>query len=278
MRSENLHTEFKEIWKDEYLKVVAAFANAGGGSLFIGIGDEGQAVGIDNYKKLLEDIPNKVVQLLGITIDVEQIKQNEKNILKLAVMPSSVPISFHGKYFMRSGSTVQELHGHKLREFILKKDNITWDEIIIPQAKMEDINEKLILRFVSKAINENRLHVEALNDDILLTLGNLDLIKENGEITRAAVLLFGKRPNKYLRTATVKIGRFGKSDTDLISQDVIEGSVLEMPDKIMNILRTKYLRSPITYEGIERKERLEYPEKALREAVLNAIHPIRYYT
>jgi len=44
-----------------------------------------------------------------------------------------------------------------------------------------------------------------------------------------------------------------------------------MPDAIVEILRTKYLHSPISYEGLERKERLEYPEPALREASLNAI-------
>lgn len=109
------------------------------------------------------------------------------------------------------------------------------------------------------------------NNDLKDALENLDLIQNNGQLTRAAVLLFGKRPHKYIRTATVKIGRFGKSDADLISQDVIDGNILEMPDKIIDILRTKYLHSPITYEGIERWERLEYPEKALREAILNAI-------
>ena len=271
MKTENAHTEFKEIWKDDYLKVLAAFANTSGGSLFIGIRDDGQAGGIHNYKKLLENIPNKVVQLLGITVDFEHFIQDGKDILELIVAPSSVPISFHGKYFIRSGSTVQELHGHELRDFILKKDNITWDEITIPTAQIEELNEELIRRFISKAVNEKRLYLEALVDDIRLALGNLDLIKDNGQLTRAAVLLFGKRPKKFIRSACVKIGRFGNSDTDLISQDIIEGSILEMPDKIIDILRTKYLHSPIFYEGIERKERLEYPEKALREAILNAV-------
>jgi len=44
-----------------------------------------------------------------------------------------------------------------------------------------------------------------------------------------------------------------------------------MPDRILDLLRTKYLSSPVYFEGLERKEKLEYPEKALREALLNAI-------
>ena len=166
---------------------------------------------------------------------------------------------------------MQELSGHELRRFILQKDNISWDEITVPDAQINDLDEPLVMRFLSKAIDARRLSAAANKEDISLLLNKLDLLSDKGELTRAAILLFGKRPHKYIRTATVKLGRFGASDTDLISHDIIEGNILEMPDRILELLRTKYLSSPIYYEGIERKERLEYPEKALREALLNAI-------
>jgi ATP-dependent DNA helicase RecG len=44
----------------------------------------------------------------------------------------------------------------------------------------------------------------------------------------------------------------------------------------MDILKSKYLISPIHYEGLQRIEQLEVPEEALREAIFNAIHPVRY--
>ncbi len=269
--NENQQTEFKELWKDEFLKHICAFANTLGGRLYIGIKFNGTIVGVKDSKKLMEDIPNKIIQMLGITVNIDSKIIEGKEIIEIHVLPVSVPISYHSRYYIRSGSTVQELHGQKLREFILKKDNITWDEIIIPTAQIGDLDINLIRRFVSKAVNANRLSVEALNEDITLSLKKLDLIKENGELTRAAILLFSNNPHKYIRTATVKIGRFGLNDADLISHDIIEGNLIDMPDKILDILRIKYLHSPISYEGIERKERLEYPEKALREAILNAI-------
>jgi ATP-dependent DNA helicase RecG len=148
---ENANIEFKEIWNDDYLKVIAAFANAGGGKLYIGIRDDGHIVGVDNFKKLLENIPNKVVQFLGVTVELDLIEKEGKHVLRFRVEPSSVPISFRGKYYIRSGSTVQELHGHELRNFILKKDNITWDEITVPQAHIADLDENLIQRFVTIA-------------------------------------------------------------------------------------------------------------------------------
>jgi len=68
---ESQNVEFKQGWHDDYLKHLCAFANGQGGSLSLGISDEGAVVGVNNAKKLLEDIPNKVIQRLGITVDVE---------------------------------------------------------------------------------------------------------------------------------------------------------------------------------------------------------------
>ncbi len=68
---ENQNIEFKEVWKDEYLKWICGFANAEGGKILIGANDNGEITGIDNYKKLLEDIPNKVRDVLGIVVDVD---------------------------------------------------------------------------------------------------------------------------------------------------------------------------------------------------------------
>lgn len=179
--------------------------------------------------------------------------------MELKVSQSQVPVSYKGKYYMRSGTTTQELTGSELRAFILQKENITWDEIIIPNADIDEIDPKLVNRFTSEAIGQNRLYENVSKNNSLVTLKNLNLVNDNNQITRAAILLFGIHPKKFINTAVVKIGRFGDSDSDLISQDILEGNILEMPTKIMEILRSKYLNAPITYNGIKRLEKLEYP-------------------
>jgi ATP-dependent DNA helicase RecG len=80
-----------------------------------------------------------------------------------------------------------------------------------------------------------------------------------------------KRSSEIFSHAYFKIGRFGVADHDLKFQDVIEGNIFEMPDKVIDVLRSKYLVSPIRFEGMIRKEELEYPEAALKEGILNAI-------
>lgn len=103
------------------------------------------------------------------------------------------------------------------------------------------------------------------------SISKLKLITESGKLKNAAILLFGKDPLRFFSSVTFKIGRFGDSDHVLRFQDVIEGNIFEMPDKVIETLRAKYLISPIRYEGLQRIEELEYPEEALREAILNAI-------
>ncbi len=65
-KGESEKVEFKEFWRDEFLKVVSAFANTNGGSLFIGIRDDGKVTGVRNKTKLLNDLPNKMNNLMGI--------------------------------------------------------------------------------------------------------------------------------------------------------------------------------------------------------------------
>ena len=64
--AENQIVEYKESWRDEYLKWICGFANAQGGTIYIGKDDSGRTVGVSDPKKLLEDIPNKLQNAMGI--------------------------------------------------------------------------------------------------------------------------------------------------------------------------------------------------------------------
>jgi len=146
-KAETENLEFKPDWRDEHFKVICAFANADGGNLIIGTDDNGNPIGIKNSKKLLEDIPNKVRNKLGIIPSVNIEKRKNKEVIKVVIKPSSVPISYDGKYYIRSGSTTQELKGKELADFLLKKFGKTWDEIVEEKAKFDDLNRETIVKF-----------------------------------------------------------------------------------------------------------------------------------
>jgi ATP-dependent DNA helicase RecG len=269
--TENQNVEYKQSWRDEYLKWLCGFANAQGGKIFIGIDDKGEVIGVDDYKKLMDDIPNKAVNHLGLVVDVNLLKKDNMHYIEINVPVSTVPVSYHGAFHYRSGSTKQELKGAALHKFLLQKIGVSWEQQIVPNATLDDIDEDVVKRFLQKAIGNKRISEHAASSDTLTLFKNLDLVNDKGELLLAALLLFGKRPKKHAPAASFKIGRFGRSHSDLLFQDIVEGNILDMADTIMEILNRKYLVRPISYEGLLRKEPLEYPEQALREAILNAI-------
>jgi ATP-dependent DNA helicase RecG len=75
--------EFKQIWKDEYLKTICAFANSDGGSLYIGITDDGRVVDLDNLKSLIEILPNKINNRLGLLVDILSEVIESKEVIKI---------------------------------------------------------------------------------------------------------------------------------------------------------------------------------------------------
>lgn len=241
MDTESQNIEFKQLWRDEYLKWICGFANAQGGTIYIGVDDSGNVKGLENIHRLSEDIPNKIATHLGIVADVNILIKDKKHYLEINVQPSNIPISLNGIYHYRSGSTKQELKGIALQQFLLKKLGMSWDDMPHETDSTETVLE------------------------------NLNLITDDGKIRNAAILLFADNPQRYFPGSEFKIGRFGVSESDLMFQDIVEGNIIQMTERVIEFLRSKYLISNIHYEGLQRVERLEIPEDALRELINNAI-------
>ena len=94
MNAEHQQLEWKESWRDEHLKWVCAFANSEGGTLVIGRNDEGHAVGLPQARKLLEDLPNKVRDLLGVVVQVNLRTEGGHAVLELVTPAYPTPISY----------------------------------------------------------------------------------------------------------------------------------------------------------------------------------------
>jgi len=270
---ESQELELKSLWKDEYLKTICAFANGTGGSLIIGVNDNGAICGVENTKKLLELLPNKIHNRLGILPNITISKQDSKEIITINVEPMFAPISFNGKFYKRSGSITVELNGSELSRFLLNKYGKTWDDVVVENFSLKDINLETIERF--KNLAEERIPSIKDEKDLRSLLEKLNLY-DGKYLKRAAILLFAINPQKYFIQSHSKIGRF-LTEANIQTSDIIEGNLFEQVDRILDILRVKYLKANIHFEGIHRREILEYPYLALREAVINAlIYPVRY--
>lgn len=267
--AEKHSVEWKSRWKDEYLAWICGFANAQGGSLYIGLDDEGRPVGLSDSGKLLEDLPNKIRDAMGIIVNVNLHKEGNLEYIEIEVPPYPIAISCKGSYYYRSGSTNQKLIGPELESFILRRRGITWDHASLPYFTMDDVDDDVIKRFKARAAKKGRIDESVLDESKENLMEKLHL-KNAGFLTNAAMLLFSSDPEKWLLGAFTKIGYF-ESDADLLYQDEIHGSILDQVDKIVELVYLKYMKAKISYEGIQRIERYFVPEEALREALLNAI-------
>jgi len=265
--SESQTLEFKSTWNDECLRVISAFANSKGGRLIVGLNDHGQPVVLKNTNQLLEDIPNKIRNKLGIIPSVELEKTGDHELINITINPSSVPISYNGRFYLRSGSTVQNLHGKDLVDFLIRKTGMTWDDVVEDRGDFDSMDTDAIEDFKRYAVD--RIPSIAKERDPVILLQKLNLIEKN-KLKRAAILLFGKDPQRFYGQSVVKIGKF-LSDTEIHSTDIVKGNLFRQLENTLEILRIKYLRSNIEFEGIHRRDILEYPYEALREAVINSL-------
>ena len=266
---ESQNVEYKSTWRDEYLKWVCGFANTSGGTLYVGVHDDGTVAGIENYNELLVQLPNKLRDILGVFAEVNLQSKRSKYFIEIIVPRYDVPISLRGKYYIRTGSTLQELKGLALNEFILRRTGKTWDDIPEQRASLKDIDSTSVEQFLKDARIAKRINVE---DDISAPdlLEKLRLF-EDGHLKRAAIVLFGKDPGRFYPNMAVKIGKFGESDADLKFHEVIESNLIQLKEKIGEILNAKFFIYPIDFAGMQRIEKDEYPVAAVREMILNAL-------
>jgi len=137
---EQQNIEWKESWREEYFKWICGFANAQGGRIYLGKNDDGHVVGLTNIRKLLEDLPNQVRDLMGILVEVNRQEDSGLEYWEIVVEPYPYPISYRGQYHYRSGSTKQELKSPALSAFLLQKQGKRWDEVPVPGVTTTDLS------------------------------------------------------------------------------------------------------------------------------------------
>ena len=266
---EKQNIEYKSSWHDDYLKWVCGFANAQGGKIFIGIDDKGNISGVKKSYKLMEDIPNKIRNSMGIIADVSLHGKIGEEYIEVDVQPYPVAISYKGAFYRRSGSTNQRLAGAELESFLLRRRGANWESSPLPGLSLGDMDDKEISYFLQKALGKERIHEGASEESKEILLDKLHMIK-SGYLTNAAALLFTKDPERWFTGAFIKVGYF-ESNAEIVYHDEVRGPLLRQIDAAMELIYFKYLKAKISYNGVQRVEQYPFPSAAIREALLNAI-------
>lgn len=351
--SENQNTEWKWSWEDEYLKWLCGYANVSGGTIYIGVNDDGYVVGLEDSKYLLEVLPNKILQKLGIVASVKKetvlgfgnniryrgnipeavskklinqyscgivnshnvaeiyVKnnafENEKLVkalekiesetilhenedgsfeyISITVDKSPFAVSYDGKFYKRSGSTLQLLDGLALQSFLLEKAGKSWDSIPVKGVKVSDLDRYALNAFREKAVINKRMSRSDVDVSDELLIKNLHLIDDEGQLNHAAILLFHPNPEAYVTGAYIKIayfapeGMYGENKyADIIYHDDIHGPLITQIDKTEDLVFQKYLKAMISYDRLQRIETYMFTRIMFREMILNTVNHKDYMT
>ena len=114
-------------------------------------------------------------------------------------------------------------------KFLLQKQGKRWDSVTIPKVAIADLKQETLAFFRERGIKSKRLPDSIPQDDAAQLLENLNLIEE-GNLKRAALLLFHPNPEKFITGAYVKIGYFQR-EADLVFQDEVHGNLIEQVEK-----------------------------------------------
>ena len=123
---ENDRFEWKEVWKIEYLRPIAAFHNTGGGRLLVGRTDDGEYVGVKDPKGIAKSISDTVMNKMHFQVFVNIDNIEGKDCIIVDVPPGNRMVDLDGKFYVRVGNTVQALEGEDLREVLLNEKGLQW--------------------------------------------------------------------------------------------------------------------------------------------------------
>lgn len=143
------------------------------------------------------------------------------------------------------------------------------DAIIEVGKNREDLDLEAVRRYMRKANNAGRRAFQT-HDDPWQVLKKLELVRSEEQITRAAILLFGKNPQSPLSQAVIQAGRV-RQKTYIMDSRVMEGSICDQIDETMEFIKKNiHVRFEIT-GAPQRTDVWDYPLIAVREAVTNAV-------
>ncbi|KAB2832618.1 MAG: hypothetical protein F9K49_07850, partial [Caedimonadaceae bacterium] len=181
---------------------------------------------------------------------------------------TGAPISVRGRYFRRSGRTNQRMSHEEIMQRMVASAGLSWDAFIEPAATLDDLDSKLITRFMKAVKKLGRRPIPEVSSDYEF-LRKIELIKD-GTPTRAALLLFGKNPEAYFPSAFVKMGRF-RSPTLIVDDREVHGPLLDQLDEAISWFRERLETTFVISGKPERDVLWEYPLSAIREAVTNVL-------
>jgi ATP-dependent DNA helicase RecG len=264
--------EFKPTFNTDVIETAVAFANTRGGRILIGISDEGAPLAQSFGHEALRDYVNRIANGTEPSVcpGAERMLFGEGEVIVLSVPEFPLkPVSTRGRCYRRSGSITRRMTPSEIAELHLHSTGQSMDAMIVPRRTRDDLDFDAVRTYMRRATEQGRRSF-AEQEDPWQVLRKLELVQSEQEITRAALLLFGKNPQSPLTQAVVHAGSL-RENVHIMDNRIIDGSIIDQVEETVAFIKKNlHVRFEITGEP-ERKEIWDYPLPAIREAVINAI-------
>ena len=264
-QGESERIEFKLSFGQDTIETLAAFANAKGGVVLVGVSDNKEIKGVDisaeSINKWINEIKLKTAPQL--VPDVGTINFQQKTVVYFGIAEYPVkPIACQGRYYKRVANTNHTLSVQDVINLHLQSVNSSWDFYIRPKKTITDISLEKVNKQI-EIINKRKL-VPIENP---LTFLRKHSLIDGEKITNACWLLF--LPEQDF-TTTIELGHFA-SETVIKDSVTLKSDLFTEVEEVMDFIRKHINKEIIITGNPQNTERWEYPLDAIRELVLNMI-------
>lgn len=255
--------EFKES-PSHLEKEICAFANASGGTIYIGISDKGEIKPISLTNKLKSELincsrncdppPQVEIQQFGKIISMHVFESLNK------------PVKSPNGFYMRIGATSQKLTREEIFSFAISETKIVFDEhLYVNKSADECMNIRAVEVFREKA----RLEINIENIKLLENIGCIKYQENTPYFTNAGLLLFGEEPQKIFPQSTLTVLHM-KDLATILEQRIFRGNLFDEVENAFSFV-VSLLKSIPQIIGLQREDKLEIPEFILRELLINSV-------
>jgi ATP-dependent DNA helicase RecG len=239
-QGEGQTVEFKLRPSEEIGKAISAFANSNDGHIFVGVSDAKDIVGISEKMEMqVASIAHSCKP--SIYPEIRKTEINDKTILVVNVKRTGCIHAYKNIAYRRVGSHDQPLSPEEVINFARNTGQLGFDDLICETATIDDIDEERIKWFLRKAAVERNLDIDSETPKSEV-LSRLDLMV-NQKLTNAAVLMFGKSPQRFFLQARIRCARFkGTTPLDFIDMKENESITNREYQRIFNVTRVTAYR------------------------------------
>ncbi|MCG2766828.1 MAG: helix-turn-helix domain-containing protein [Anaerolineae bacterium] len=260
-------------------KILAGMANAEGGTVLLGVPLKTHAIagvaGLRDPETALDmALQAALICEPPLIIPLPRIVALDDAQIVIITVPRGLPhvYAVEGRYMERVGSRNEKLSPLKLRRLLIGRGDVSFESLPAKSASFQDLDWDRAQRYAETTGLLPGISVE----ELLRKRGCI--IGDDGVPTNAGILLFGRETERLIRTAEIIVARYaGRTMSDSFIREDIRGP---LPDQIRQaeaFIMTN-MRRGANLSALEREEHPEYPPKAVREAIVNAVAHRDYST